>query len=320
MIDKTKFLEWAKKRLGTHIEAGHEIRFNSIWKEDSNHHLYCNLSGGKSKIKFGVYQCWKSNHRGTLVSLVREVESCSFLDALEILGLSERVRPKEHIDFYDDEEVSNILPQDTFKVLEFPEGCLSYDSCDNYQKNLIKNYLSARSIPPEYFYLGTKDKYKNRILIPYYDQNRNLIYYNGRAIYQTNLRYLGPSKEIGVGKSDVVFIQNWFTNGEKVYLCEGEFDAVSLNISGFCGCAVGGKFVSIIQATILSNRKICLAFDNDEAGKSSIEACRKILEKFGCTVSKVCPPESIKDWNEFLVKHGQAVLKAYINKTEEETW
>ena len=35
---------------------------------------------------------------------------------------------------------------------------------------------------------------------------KSLIYFNSRALYETNLRYLGPPKEIGVGKEEVLFL------------------------------------------------------------------------------------------------------------------
>ena len=49
-----------------------------------------------------------------------------------------------------------------------------------------------------------------------------------------------------------------------------------------------------------------------------MDTSKKILERFGCQVTKVCPPPSIKDWNEFLVKYGPLVLKTYIQRSEVE--
>ena len=81
-------------------------------------------------------------------------------------------------------------------------------------------------------------------------------------------------------------------------------------------CAVGGKYISVKQATVLANKEICLSFDNDEAGKSSVENSFKLLKSFGCQVTKVCPPLDIKDWNEFLVKFDKNMLYQYIKLAE----
>ena len=72
------------------------------------------------------------------------------------------------------------------------------------------------------------------------------------------------------------------------------------------------------QASVLSNKKICLAFDNDDAGQMSIESSAKLLKSFGCQVSFVCPPQDIKDWNEFLIKHDKNMLFQYIKLAEKE--
>ena len=317
MIDKTKFIIWAKPKLGEPIESGKEIRFNSIWTDDKGHHLYCNCEGGKKKLKYGAYQCWKSNKKGTLVKLVMDVDKCSFNDALYKLGLNNSSRPIEEIE----QEVYDTpaeIDENMFITLPLPEGVIPYDKCNNFWKTLAKRYILERGIPPEFFYVGIDGRYKARLVIPYYDQNKNIIYYNGRTMINSKLRYLGPPKECGVGKSDVLFLYEWFNNNEKLYLCEGEFDSISLNKSGLKGCAVGGKFISLKQATVIANRRICLAFDNYEAGQNSIDTCKKILEKFGCQITKVCPPDTIKDWNEFLVKYGPLVVKTYIQRSEVE--
>lgn len=316
MIDKNKFLDWAKQKLGNYIESEPEIRFKSIWCEDKGHHLYCNIYGGKNKIPFGVYQCWKSNKKGTLIKLIMELDKCSYNDALYTLGLKNGPRPIEEMS-YDDENQIFDLPDDSFQVLSMPLGIVKYQEASEYWKTITANYLTSRCINPEFFYIGIDGRYKNRVIIPYYDEKGNLIYYNGRSLFNNKLRYLGPTKDIGVGKSDVIFMYKWFSQNDKIYLCEGEFDSISLNNSGLIGCAVGGKFVSIKQATILANKRVCLAFDNDDAGKDAIISSKKMLQSFGCTVSTVCPPDTIKDWNEFICKYGQLMVNAYIQKSEE---
>jgi hypothetical protein len=316
MIDKSKFLFWARTRLGDHVEAGPEIKFNSLWREDKGHHLSCNIEGGKKKLKYGVFQCWKSNKKGTIVKLVMDVDKCNFIEALYKLGINEGPRP---VEFFEEEivEPEKELGENLFTFLDMPEGVVHYSKCNTFWKNVAKQYILERCISPDFFYVGIDGRYKGRLVIPYYDKNKNIIYFNGRTVFNSKLRYLGPPKECGVGKSDVIFMYEWFNSNDKIYLCEGEFDAISLNKSNLKGCAVGGKFVSIKQASVLANKRICLAFDNDDAGQSSIETSKKMLEKFGCQVTKVCPPDSIKDWNEFLVKHGPDMVQAYIERAEE---
>ena len=159
-----------------------------------------------------------------------------------------------------------------------------------------KEYLTSRNINPDIFYVGIDGRMKNRVIIPYKNRKGDWIYYNGRALFENKLRYLGPPKEEhDIGKADVIFFPKWFEIGQKIYICEGEFDCLSICSDSLLGCAIGGKFVSIKQASVLSSKQICLAFDNDEAGKTSIENSAKTLKSFGCQVSFVHPPLDIKD-------------------------
>jgi len=314
MIDHNNFISWADQKIGHPIIKGDQIRFNSPFCEDNKHHLYCNIK----KFWKGVYNCFKSNNKGTVVGLVMKVENCSYDKALHILGIKQ-TKFFEKFEIEPEGVDTDLLNQEEFITLKIPEYIAPLEESPLWLKNKAKEYLSQRLINPSMFYIGIDGRMKNRVVIPYKDRMGNWIYYNGRALFENKLRYLGPPKEEhDIGKADVIFFPKWFDKNQKIYVCEGEFDCISICNEDTIACAIGGKFVSVKQASILANKKICLAFDNDEAGKTAIETSAKLLKSFGCQVTFVHPPQDIKDWNEFLIKHGKDILNVYIKRAERE--
>ena len=171
-------------------------------------------------------------------------------------------------------------------------------------------------------------------MIPYYDAEGKLIYFNTRALSdKAKLRYWGPSKdEFGVGKGDVIWMGSWPEEGTKVYLTEGEFDAMALNQCGLHAAAVGGKILSDRQMQMLQPYRIALAFDSDKAGKDVFDISRQLVESPHCIYSRekdplkimegdfgmtiIRPPEEYKDWNKFLTKRTVKVIRKYIEVYE----
>lgn len=322
MINFENFVEWAENRLGDIIIKGHEIRANSIFHptgSDTKHRLWMNPSGEikKGDRADGVYHCFDTNRKGTLIGLVMHVDKCSYSEALDRVGsrgnlanLEKQVEEFFKYKTYSFEETKSVkltLPEFTVD--------LTFDCID---LNMIKaaEFLEKRKIPLKGMLYCVAGNYANRIVIPYYDKDKNLIYYNTRAMNNWSSKYLGPPKEIGVGKEDVIFINEW-KNEDKIYLTEGEFDAISLNLSGFYSGALGGKNISTKQIEYIKNNKICLALDNDIAGKKALLTIWNKLKDHGITeISYVNPPNRVKDWNEFLINSDEEVLKAYIEQKE----
>ncbi len=170
-------------------------------------------------------------------------------------------------------------------------------------------------------FICTSGRYKNRILIPYYDKNNNLVYYNGRYIGDPgkNLRYLGPPKELGIGKGDVIYVQKWPNKNEKIYITEGEFDAMSLYQSGFYSAALGGKSLTDRQIDMISDYTPVLCLDADKAGgEALLKIANTLLSKGFSKVFYVRPCKEFKDWNGLLIEKGEKILKHYVLKQEKE--
>jgi DNA primase len=330
-IDFDVFWEWAVGHFGEYnvVRHGDEVCINSPfvadYKADTGNHMWCNPSKG-------IYHCWKSDRSGTLYHLVKEMVGCTYPEAVDILGdtaalrtLNDRltkylaVNKKQNVKTPDVKAGSLLqLPQDTFLISDLAP--------DNGLRRQAEAYLKDRHIPAAGLHVCAAGRYANRIIIPYYGPNGNLIYFNGRDLTgRSKLRYQGPPKEVGVGKSDVIWIKSWPKAGTKLYLTEGEFDAMSLWEAEYCGAALGGKNLSPKQFKLLEPYEVTICFDLD---KSGIEALNKVSAYMRSNsgrirkVGYVKPAKNFKDWNDMLMKIGSPALHYYIQTQEKslESW
>lgn len=327
-VNFDNFLSWAESRFDHVKVRGDEILLNSIFCEDRKNHLWCNPYGGKNKIENGVYHCWKTDEKGSLIKLVMLVDKCSFQDALETLdvqteGSLEDLEKKVNEIFEKNDIEKRREIEENNKELSIPENCYLFDelpSC-NYLKKHAVEYMKSRKLNYSDLYICTAGRYKNRILIPYYDSNKKLIYYNGRYIGDpgSNLRYLGPPKQLGIGKGDVIFVPEWPAKKEKIYITEGEFDAMTLYQAGFNSAALGGKSMTENQMKMISEYTLVLCLDGDKAGGEALPKMAKALSSKGfSTIFYVRPCKEYKDWNGLLIEKGEKILKHYILNQEKE--
>jgi len=331
MINHDKFVSWVESRFGDVVLKGDEVKVNSIFCEDYKHKMWCNTKGGKKERANGVYHCWKTGNKGSLVSLVMKVDNCPFDEALEILEgydltfaamekqVEEMTRSKSKthkvIVETNPEEDKISFPEMTYRIQDLPEG--------DYFRNAAEIHLRERKLPIDGFYVCVGGDYKNRIIIPYYDRNGKLIYFNGRYLGKSKnvMKYMGPDKKTGIAKEDVVYMpKGWPEDGAKIYITEGEFDALAICAAGLNGVALGGKEIHDSQLYFMIKYQHVIALDNDKAG---INAMKKIgglipMGSFKGKIKYVKPPTKYKDWNEMLIKLGPNVLNRYLQEYEEE--
>jgi hypothetical protein len=324
------FQKWAEDRFdGDIVVKGNEIVLNSIFADDTKYHLWCSPSGGKTERKNGVFHCFKTDKKGSLPKLIQIVDKCSFEKALCVLHGRSTISELEDklFEFFENiDENQDVKISKPAKVqLVLPEGSCLISSLpkNNFWRNLAVDYLAKRKIPTDGLYICKTAPYKARIIIPYYDSSGDLFYWNGRHVGNSRIRYLGPPKEVGVGKSDVLFFAggNWAEKNEEIYLCEGEFDALSLFYSGLNGVACGGKNLSEKQMNLIKDYKIVICLDNDKAGLGGMTAMTDMINKniesknLKERLMFVSPHKSYKDWNEMFIKEGPSVMKNYVLAT-----
>lgn len=305
----SRVLMYLNKKFKDISDGGKEIRVNSIFCNDSKKHLYINCEKG-------VYHCWKSNIGGELPELIQKLEKCSYKEAWEILtsysldGFDEKMSSLFEDKFYENHVENKVkLPENTHYIHEL----------DDVTKKVAEDYLYYRKIDNKTLMFCKSGKYANRIIIPYFGKNNELIYWNGRDVTDKNfLRYRGPDKiESGYGKSDVLYVSDW-TNTDRLYITEGEFDCLSLIKSGLNSCACGGKELSLKQFELLKSfPEITLAFDADDAGKKAlIKLARDFTRQGFKNVNYIIPSIKYKDWNKMLRETGENIVKVFVLQNE----
>lgn len=319
-IEYEEFLSWVKTRFPDYRERNGEIKINSIFIDDYKKHLWCNPEKN-------AFHCWKSGKTGNLLDLVHQVDGISYADAKLVLGINDlRYFENDVGDFLSASKPVETPKEPIPDSITLPPSTFLIDDLSEMSKakQAATNYLTGRKIPTAGLYICTEGKYKDRVIIPYRLGEGNLIYWNGRDISgKSNLRYRGPDKdEYKIGKEDVIYFYKYPPKGTEVFVTEGEFDAITLTLCGFFGVAVGGKEVYEKQVKLLRDFKICLSFDNDEAGLSALNSVGTTLLKEGHEMTFVRPPSGYKDWNALFVVHGDAVVKEYIikNKQKFDQW
>ena len=249
-----------------------------------------------------------------------QIDKCSFEDALDILDT-----PNHNLEDLE-KQVQEIFQTKQLKFieiektkLEIPPSTYVFDDLPstNYIKKAAVEYLKCRKISTDGLFLCVSGTYRNRIVIPYYNKNGDLIYYNGRYVGDSKLRYLGPPKELGIGKGDVLYIPKWPEDKQKIYLAEGEFDAMSLRQCGFYSAAFGGKNLSEAQINIIKPYIPVLCLDADKAGAEALLQMGDSLLRRGFTdIFYIRASKEHKDWNAMYQNDGEKVVRAYIKQNE----
>lgn len=324
-VDYDSFLRWCEKHFCPVVTKGKEIKVNSIFTSDSKQHLWCNVEGGKYGREDGCFHCWKTGEKGTLIGLVMLLEKCSYEEAKEILCEYTPLRDLEDkLDSLFQDGFPQVIENKTDIALPPYSFLISEMDLANMDRMAAEGYLKSRKIPIDGLFYCTFGEYKQRIIIPYYDKNHKLIYWNARHIdKKAQPRYRGPNKATGVGKGDVLYVPKWPANGSKLYLTEGEFNALTLSLSGFCSAACGGKVLSEKQINLLREYKVCLCKDNDKRSIETaspgfigmIEMAKKLLSAY-VPLTYVSPPKFFKDWNDMLVVVKPEIIFEYIKLQE----
>lgn len=140
-------------------------------------------------------------------------------------------------------------------------------------------------------------------------------WYYGFAVDKDHLFLLADHTV--VHNSDVLWFESWPKPKTKVYMTEGEFDAMSLNLTGLTAAACGGKAVSERQMELLKHCHVAISFDADKSGSGALNKLGEVFEKYAdVQVTFVRPPTMYKDWNEMLKDAGPRVIRAYIEQNE----
>jgi DNA primase len=166
---------------------------------------------------------------------------------------------------------------------------------DNPPEKLIPvlEYMVNRKLFPEDFpfYWTPKVGFSNRLIIPFLYKNE-IVGWTARAINDATPKYLSEQQP------GYVFNLDNQTDRQFVIVCEGPFDALSIN-----GCALLGAEIKDSQNWLLKQlgKELVLVPDRDHEGPKTVEQAIEL----GWSVSMPNWPEGVKDINDAVIKLGR---------------
>jgi hypothetical protein len=216
---------------------------------------------------------------------------------IEAIRVRELVAPDEVKAEAEEEKIE-------FKARDLPEDAENLVALDYVHPAL--EYCVARKIDlDKYAFYATRQAQYNlhkRIIIPFVWQGQT-IGYTARAI-EENVK---PKYHSNYEPNFVFNINNQLADSKFVIVCEGPFDAMSID-----GVAVLNNECNETQADIIESlgREVIVVADKDKAGAKMIN---NAIE-YGWSVSYPVWLETCKDVNEAVVKYGKLfVLKTILD-------
>ena len=201
-------------------------------------------------------------------------------------------------------EIRSVIPK--FEKRALPMDAISFEELTTFLKLPDSDYavptkfaesvayLVERKIDPfEYpFYWTNKVGFNNRIIIPFL-YNNEIVGWTARAINDAKPKYLSEQQPGYVFNLDAQHDDREF-----VIVCEGPFDALSIN-----GCALLGAEIKDSQNWLLKQlgKELVLVPDKDHEGPRTVEQAIEM----GWSVSMPDWPDGVKDVNDAVIKIGR---------------
>jgi 5S rRNA maturation endonuclease (ribonuclease M5) len=280
--------------------------------DDYKRHMSVNLNTG-------LWQCFKSGNKGNFIQLYAYLEGITYNKAESAILFKELL---------DGKVFSSPEPQPKKKTNPDREKNLglvpvtleSYDSENSlvqkawtflYERKLFN--LDDDGFQPTY-YVATGSRvntlmYRNRLIIPF-ENNSGIFYFQARALGDEAPKYLNATGDWPKSSS---VLYPFDTEEDHVVVCEGPFDAISLQLQGVNATCTLGCSISDLQVEELKSfeGKIIVGYDNDAAGRKGVNRFDYLRRLKRMADLHIChPPSEVKDWNEAHMKGMD--LKRYV--------
>lgn len=213
------------------------------------------------------WHCWISDEKGRSIKTLFKKLRVSKSTWDEYNSIFSRVN--RYSSEYDDTEVIEQvqLPKE-FKPLYKPTNSFKYKHALNY---LLARGLRAEDIVKYNIGYCEEGEYRDKIIIPSYDERGKLNFFVGRSFYQTQYKHKNPK----VSKDIVGFelLVNWDT---PLILCEGAFDAIAIRRNAIP--LFGKSIQSELEKKIIGNsvKKLYIVLDSD-AIKNALRLAKKFM-------------------------------------------
>ena len=261
--------------LGSFYRSGDELLFHCPACGHHKRKLYVNIDKD-------AFKCWICDWSGLSVYRVvrkygtysQKSEWRSFGDFVDVSDFSRDLFSKEE---------SLKIPQ----IVDLPVPFKSLTSSKkSYACRPARTYLSSRGVSQEdilHWKIGycSDGEYKNRIILPSFDEDGHCNYFIARTYTQDYMKYKNPP-----ASKDIIFNELYLEWDEELMIVEGVFDAIkagknSVPIMGSTLRQESRLFTKIVE----NDTPILVALDPD-AEKKSMRLIKDLLD-YGIEVRKM---------------------------------
>jgi len=211
----------------------------------------------------GLYYCHGCNEKGDIITLVRELESLGFKDAVnriaKIFGLTTEVSMSDIKYALTRLNRKNFAAPEALKEIKLPSGA---EPALNYLDIVSKRVTKAQIKRYEMRYCN-QGYYQGSLIVPIYFEQKLVAFFSRdfTGISESPKRYNkeAPSKYIFFNYDEAI------KNPEYVVVTEGIFDALKLIRYGYNAIACLGTNLSFEKTHLLMKNweKVYIALDND---------------------------------------------------------
>lgn len=213
------------------------------------------------------WHCWISDEKGRSIKTLFKKLRVSKSTWDEYNSIFSRVN-RYSSDYDETEVIEQVQLPKEFKPLYKPTNSFKYKHALNY---LLGRGLRAEDIVKYNIGYCEEGEYRDKIIIPSYDERGKLNFFVGRSFYQTQYKHKNPK----VSKDIVGFelLINWDT---PLVLCEGAFDAIAIRRNAIP--LFGKSIQSELEKKIIGNsvKKLYIVLDSD-AIKNALRLAKKFM-------------------------------------------
>jgi len=313
------------RQLGLEIRGRQARCFNVASHKHQDRHPSLGLD-----LKTNRFKCFACGVNGSIIDLYMGVKGVEIKQAIrelaQMAGFTDNSGPPKRKEVNKPLPTAGVITKGIYETLqdycgELDPSSLAYltgatrglkkETIKRFQLFSIKDYPATNKFMQEKFNLeqlkqaglvsekGNLIFYEHKIIMPFLDNGR-IIYLQGRRVDDQHPRYLQIKRPVPLFNTDTL---KDIKKGDKIYICEGVFDAMILEQEGYKAVAIlGVNNFKPERAGLFKGFDVVLCLDNDESGKLATQALARIFLLQGQKVKTKQLPDGIKDITEYFIK------------------
>lgn len=292
--------------------------------------------------KTNRYKCFACGEQGSVIDLYKNIKGVSLSEAIDDLarragltpgkaGVYSPVKPLKQgrASPYPVEaprkpladEITGIykalrdycgeLDEESLAYLTGAKRGLTKETIARFQLFATKDYTATNKFMRDKFSLealqeaglvseaGNLIFYQHKVIIPFMESGR-IIFLQGRRTDDQPPKYMHLKRSVPLYNADTL---KSLAQGDRVYICEGVFDAMMLEQNGFKATAIlGVNNFKPAMAGMFKGLDVVLCLDNDDPGKQGTQELAGVFLLQGQSVRRKQLPDGIKDITEYYLK------------------